>query len=634
MAVGARPDPAQEPEHSSSTHGTPSKQFSPQRPHESRTQTWWIFEILALLFSFGSFCALFIVLIVYNDRPLDDWHPGITLNAIVAISSTISQSALIPLLASCISQLKWIYYHGESGRRLLDFQLFDSASRGPSGALNLLLRGKAFPLATIGAFVMATALAFGTFVQQSVVYPTRNITSGLAEIPRTDYWDGIFDTSFKLAAYDALLGFNLSKTASAISPTCTTGNCAFQDYSSLGICSQCVDVSSLLTTALPNFELAYGGDLGCASYPEYNATSNVAKCPNRINAPNGLSLDYYQADLADQSGWGSAENGLSIMNTSTQSAPLISNIFDAQISTYSYIYNFSVIARTLPRPSAYDCIFSACARRFSSDVTNGVFHEHVRDRFINETQINTSIEPYNSTGVEVIGPGTHPFNLYFNLTTSAPRNWSNSSMPEVFNIDYVSQNAFPSFFQHEMEGNIVSTAQEPNGSFQPTFPRSDYMQGIWEHGLQDLPQTMENLALAWTNNMRLTGAPAQGVASQGQTYIHVNFLWLIFPAALEFLAFVFLAGTIVSTVRNHVPSWKASALAPLFHGPGPGLEEVLDTYTSMEEYASTTKAGLTDEDGHLRLRIIQHQESHLSEKEDKLKQVGEAVIDVLGAVVG
>ena len=434
---------------------------------------------------------------------------------------------------------------------------------------------------------MATALAFGTFVQQSVVYPTRDITSGRAQIPRTNYWGGSFDSSFKLAAYDALLGFNMSKTAAAISPECTTGNCSFPDYSSLGICSQCADVSSLLTTSLPNFELAYGFDLGCATYPAYNATTNVAKCPDKINAPNGLSLDYIQANTVDTSAWTSAENGLSIMNTSTVSAPLISNTFDSQISTYAFISNFSIVARTVPRPLAFDCIFSVCARHYSANVTNGVFHEVIQDTFINKTHINYSLPQYGGSGSQVVGPGM--VNLYINLTSIPPRNWSESDTPESFNIDLVSESYFGSFFQQSMEGNIVSSKQNPDGSFQPTFPKSDYMQGIWEHGIYNIPQTMENLALSWTNNMRLTGSPAKGTATQGQTYIHVNFLWLIFPLALEVLAFVFLAGTIISTVRNHVPTWKASALAPLFHGPLPGASgdqgDLLDTAKRMEGYA-------------------------------------------------
>lgn len=119
----------------------------------------------------------------------------------------------------------------------MDFEYFDAASRGPWGAFILMVHGTAFPLATLGGFVMATVLAFEPFIQQAVVFPSRNITAGVAQIPRVASWDGTFDSSYKVAAYDALLGFNLSKTASAISPTCSTGNCSFPDYSSLAFCS-------------------------------------------------------------------------------------------------------------------------------------------------------------------------------------------------------------------------------------------------------------------------------------------------------------------------------------------------------------------------------------------------------------
>jgi hypothetical protein len=323
----------------------------PERPREALVESWWIFESLALFVSFLSFFAMFAVLIKFNNRPLHEWHSTITLNTIVAISSLVSKSALALPLASGLSQLKWTWYRHGLGRRLIDFEYFDAASRGPWGAFILMVHGTAFPLATLGGFVMATMLAFEPFIQQAVVFPTRNITAGVAQIPRITYWDGTFDSSYKVAAYDALLGFNLSKTASAMSPTCSTGNCSFLDYSSLAFCSQCVDVSSYLSLSSGDPQTAYSlGSFGCSKYTAYNATSISGICPSKVTAPNGLTLDYTVANIGSTSPWDSKENGLSVMNTSSDA--LISNALDAHTLTYTFLGNFSMIARTVPKPTA------------------------------------------------------------------------------------------------------------------------------------------------------------------------------------------------------------------------------------------------------------------------------------------
>jgi hypothetical protein len=489
----------------------------------------------------------------------------------------------------------------------MDFEYFDAASRGPWGAFILMVHGTAFPLTTLGGFVIATVLAFEPFIQQAVVFPSRNITAGVAQIPRIASWDGTFDSSYKVAAYDALLGFNLSKTASAISPTCSTGNCSFPDYSSLAFCSQCVDVSSYLSLSSGNPQTAYSlQSFGCSEYTAYNATSISGICPSKVTAPNGLTLDYTVANIESTSPGDSKENGLSIMNTSSDA--LISNMLDAHTVTYTFLGNFSMIARTVPKPTAYDCVISTCAKRYTAGVFNGQFREQVRGTFTNMTRINTSEFPYNGSGVEVTGPGTTSSNLNINLTTTIPANSSDSGTDELFNIGYVSAREFTSFLQNSLEGNIVSTTNYSDGSFEPSFPTSDYMQGLWEHGIESIPQTLDGLATAWTNNIRDAGQPARGTAIQGQTFIQVQFLWLIFPFALELLALLFFIATVFKSKSGDIPTWKESSLASLLHGPKtlnwPLPDPRLETISGMEEFANSLKTRLIHENNQWTMQIV------------------------------
>jgi Protein of unknown function (DUF3176) len=299
MPTEIRHEPVPKTEGPSSFHTPPNLTAPvPKCPRESLAESWWIFESLALFVSFVSFFAMFTILIKFNNRALHEWHSTITLNTVVAVSSVVSKSTLILPLTSGLSQLKLAWYRHGPGRRLIDFEHFDAASRGPWGAFILMACGTSFPLATLGGFVMATVLAFEPFIQQAVVFPSRNITAGVAQIPRISYWNGAFNSSYKVAAYDALLGFNLSKTASAISPTCSTGNCSFPDYSSLAFCSQCVDVSSYLSLSSGDLQIAYSlRSFGCSKYTAYNAASISGICPSKVTAPNGLTLDYTMANV-------------------------------------------------------------------------------------------------------------------------------------------------------------------------------------------------------------------------------------------------------------------------------------------------------------------------------------------------
>jgi hypothetical protein len=69
-----------------------------------------------------------------------------------------------------MSQLKWIYF-GPRGHRLMDLQIFDSASRGPLGAISLIFHIRWG--ATIASFrALLTILALLQDAAYQQVYST------------------------------------------------------------------------------------------------------------------------------------------------------------------------------------------------------------------------------------------------------------------------------------------------------------------------------------------------------------------------------------------------------------------------------------------------------------------------------
>lgn len=102
---------------------------------------WWLWEVFGWLMSALALTALVTVLAVCDQKPSPRWQLGITLNAIISICATIAQTTMLVPITQCISQLKWCWFHRR--RALSMMQLFDDASRGPWGAIRLLLSTRA-----------------------------------------------------------------------------------------------------------------------------------------------------------------------------------------------------------------------------------------------------------------------------------------------------------------------------------------------------------------------------------------------------------------------------------------------------------------------------------------------------------
>lgn len=148
-----------------------------QRPLAAFSITDWLWEISAAFASICCLVAIIAVLFTTHEKPLSAWHFLISPNALISIFSTLSKAALLVPVASCIGQLKWIYFT-KSPRALEDIQTFDDASRGPWGALTFLwsvnVRAN---LALCGSLITIAALAMDPFVQQIIAFPSRTVPS-------------------------------------------------------------------------------------------------------------------------------------------------------------------------------------------------------------------------------------------------------------------------------------------------------------------------------------------------------------------------------------------------------------------------------------------------------------------------
>lgn len=522
-----------------------------------RVNDWWVLEATGLLVSIGAAGAAVGVLRLYNGRPLQEWRYHLSINTVISFLAIISKSSLALVVEGCLGQLKWIWYSGPRKRHsLLDFQTFDGASRGPYGAAQLLLTLQEIDIGLVGAFVTLCALVYEPFIQQTISTPLLSsslstnsslpIATAYAAYDFGGLQSGVvnIELPMKAAIYDGIFYQNVSTTATAISPTCSTGNCTFEQYSSLFVCSRCVNVTPLIQST-------------CTSgNPSPSSPYCVYTLPNGLNATSHTLLQ-------------TSTGALSTMELDN-AGPVISN--------------FSSILASDNDPGflALDCILYFCAKIYHSSVVRGTFHE-------------TTEATVHADSVQNGGP---------NLTVTVPPSLLSSARREAFAVQGATADALTYYLQPLLAGEAHTQDYLLFGS--PVIGYStDVIQALYTNN--DINQTMTNLATTMGNHIRLKGASyASGTTDAMVTFIHVRWLWLILPFSLEALTLVTLIVTVILSAVRAVPIWKSSALAPMFHGVHVDITKSarVENNEEMETFAEHSQAVLVTEKGRTALRSI------------------------------
>lgn len=94
-------------------------------------------EIAALTICITSYLAIVVVASTRHGKPPPIFPLGVTLNAVVAIFSTLMKTTMLYCASDAISQSKWLWLRRRA-RSLADVEVYDQASRGPWGALTIL----------------------------------------------------------------------------------------------------------------------------------------------------------------------------------------------------------------------------------------------------------------------------------------------------------------------------------------------------------------------------------------------------------------------------------------------------------------------------------------------------------------
>ena len=108
----------------------------------SKTDDWWVWELLGALGSALAISGLCILLKIFDGHPLPSWSytyngeisrfqgkvAHITLNSIIEAISIVARLCLLLPITRGLSQLKWVWF-AEKERPLVDLGYFEAASR-------------------------------------------------------------------------------------------------------------------------------------------------------------------------------------------------------------------------------------------------------------------------------------------------------------------------------------------------------------------------------------------------------------------------------------------------------------------------------------------------------------------------
>lgn len=476
----------------------------------------WILEVASLILSTIALTAVICVLKRYDGQPLQTWPYTLQITTVVSYLAIICKSTLVMSITAALSQCKWnIYTRKGRPLKLADFQSLEAATRGPLGALKLLISPRRPDLAIAIAAVIIAAFAFEPFVQQAVNFPSRfSLTNLTATIPIAIYYDSMplgeyeqVDQHMSAAINDGLVYTNLSTTPNSIAAKCPTTNCAFSSYATLSICSECVNITESVKKS-------------CAPTPDGNET-----CIYQL--PNGLSSS-------------TGENQITYLNITGHLAT------DRLANVTQFAWNFSGIGFEDSGEnlilSAFDCIIYPCMDILTADVVSGRLAETFLD----------SVLPTDVTidyGVETELVFALPDQFNSTLGPEAPR---------AYGMWGSSQQAIASYLADTLNGTLSGDGTNTTLEGHNT----NTVMAMYTNYGSNLSQAIDNIATSMGDRIRLSGGTvANGTASSLEPYVEVWWRWLLLPVALEVVTWIAFLAVVLVTAKRKVPVWKGSTLA-------------------------------------------------------------------------
>lgn len=313
----------------------------------------------------------------------------------------------------------------------MDLARFDQSSRGVWGSIKLLTRLRCVHLASLGAALTVLSTANDPFMQQVIRYspcPQVLLQNRLATIARTNNYTGSgirtwahqssLDLPMRAAIYKGVYD-----AFSPVQASCATGNCTFKEFRTVGMCSECADISPTINKTVEVFPKFC--NIIYQTLPDVNVTmpsGGIAMSMGPVNPKYSSSMPVVTDVLyfSNQS------------QLSGQSEPPADSLTNCT--------NFSV--------KATQCSLFPCLRTYSVNVTNGLLSEILLFTARMEENPNSGFSSYATLTLPCLVSGkylneTFLATLYRSTSGARPPMYE----PTLAKKGYRTENIVPNIFQ-------------------------------------------------------------------------------------------------------------------------------------------------------------------------------------------
>ena len=564
-----------------------------------------------LLFSIACFIAICIVLMVFQNKVRPEMAYDLSLNAIVSVLATGCKSALILVVGEAICQLKWLHFGNSEHKKLSDMQEFEEASRGPLGSLTILVRHRANSLVSVGAAVVVLMLAFEPFMQQLISYPVWpvEVPNGQAiakQLYNFGYGDRVMPTTPPEGFSDVTRWKNAfvrgawSDGSFNSQPIYSSGDCAWETFSSLGICSRCWDLTSStqLKCELPTSATHSNGSCQIVM-PITNMAGHAfqVELDYLISQPNPprVAEDYISLSFPTSMVWmafDSYDADFPSFNTTTFDGmvePLVAYAYaQIEFEMPSDTSSSAPVSESISIKNMTMCSQGSCLRDYNISMHNG------------QASIQTTNIDFGKRFVAAVPANGSTMGA--TMMCWAPKSKLESkaaftTCTELYMVSGSSHGFFPgeSTTRFENETGQWTEESDVNDNDSPIMKR------IEDIGFEKM---ISNIAASFTQTgLEISNDTFSGTVHASKVFVSVQWYRLILPTLLMVTGTSFFAVTVLVNKRAKIPLWKSSALAPFYHG----LEKVGEGHfvstSAMEKTAKGVELQLRDAEDDERLML-------------------------------
>lgn len=530
----------------------------------------WLFESFTLAFSVACFVAIIGLLSAYDNKIRPELAYDLSLNAIISILATGCKSSLVLVIGEAICQLKWLNFKSAHKSQLSGMQVFDAASRGPLGSLGILIHQRAQSLVCLGAAVIVLLLAFDPFMQQVISYSVRPTSASYGQAV-TKQRHNMMSTD--IPDWENAFGQGIWSDGNFdLSPICSSGNCTWKEFSSVGVCSRCSEITSSARLKC---------NLGNARY-WLNQTCEIT-LPFGDGYNFSVTMQRHFADLSVGTPTNGSGNGLGFPDIIIWTPYSGMDATGADVSVGG-IMNPNVVhayAELAPSPQASltaplsnriffknltVCAHTSCLRDYRVSMKNG-------QASIKTGNVDLGNRYHTEAGVHWTPRNKSKASFAFAETSDR----INMQMLEISSRGFFPIERSPRIFLFEdnkwSDGDLV------------VFDTDPLIHRIQKVGFASI---MSDIAASFTKlGLDSSTDTVSGTVQVSKVFVSIQWYWLILPAVLVILGAIFFIGTTTTNRKAKMPLWKSSALAPFYHG----LEKLEENEFESSSIMETTAEG-------------------------------------------